>query len=159
MKAVIQTKKFYGILAAVLLILCLAGCGSRQVQYQITVSGTAEESGVISYLGYEMNVYEDEAGNPCGDCAYQPVSFYRGADAAEVAQKLSEAITRADDVWEVVSCEDGVLTVQEKEPGTVQEIPGVTERGRTDHGGNCAAGQRDGAERAVGWIRGRPGSG
>ena len=61
-----------------------------------------------------MNVYEDEAGNPCGDCAYQPVSFYRGADAAEVAQKLSEAITRADDVWEVVSCEDGVLTVQEK---------------------------------------------
>ena len=125
MKAVIQTKKFYGILAAVLLVLCLAGCGSRQVQYQITVSGTAEESGVISYLGYEMNVYEDEAGNPCGDCAYQPVSFYRGADAAEVAQKLSEAITRADDVWEVVSCEDGVLTVQEKEPGTVQEIPAL----------------------------------
>ena len=61
---------------------------------------------MISYLGYEMNVYEDEASNPCGDCAYQPVSFYVGADGTEVAEKLSEAITRADDVWEVVSCED-----------------------------------------------------
>ena len=126
MKKAVLSKKYYIVLAAaVLLLLCLAGCGSGQVRYQITVTGTAGESGVISYLGYEMNVYEDEASNPCGDCAYQPVSFYVGADGTEVAEKLSEAITRADDVWEVVSCEDGVLTVQEKEPGTVSEIPAL----------------------------------
>ena len=125
-KKAVQSKKLYIVLAAaVFLLLCLAGCGSQRVQYQITVTGTAEESGVISYLGYEMNVYQDEAGNPCGDCAYQPVSFYVGTDGKEAAEKLSEAITRADDVWEVVSCEDGVLTVQEKEPGTVSEIPAL----------------------------------
>lgn len=125
MKKAVQSKKIFIVLAAVFLLLCLAGCGSGRVQYQITVTGTAEESGVISYLGYEMNVYQDEASNPCGDCAYQPVSFYVGTDGTEVAEKLSEAITRADDVWEVVSCEDGVLTVQEKEPGTVSEIPAL----------------------------------
>lgn len=65
MKKAVLSKKYYIVLAAaVFLLLCLAGCGSGQVRYQITVTGTAGESGVISYLGYEMNVYEDEASNP-----------------------------------------------------------------------------------------------
>lgn len=120
-----HVKKIKICLLCIFLILLLAGCSDKKVKYEITIQGKAEASGVISYLGYEMNVYEDEASNPCGTCAYQPVSFYVGASADEVCDKLAEAIERADDIWDVVSHDDGVLVVSEKEAGTVKELPAL----------------------------------
>ena len=120
-----KMKKIELFLLGCMLALFLTGCSAKKVEYEIDISGEAEESGVISYLGYEMNVYQDESSNPCGTCAYQPVSFYVGASADEVCDKLAEAIERADDVWDVVSHENGVLVVREREAGSVKQIPGL----------------------------------
>lgn len=96
-----------------------AGCGSNEpAVYTIHLSGAVEEAGVISYAGYEMNVYKDYASNSCGDCAEQPVSVYAGADAAEVADAISRAITRADDIWTVVEQTDDTVVLEEKVAGT-----------------------------------------
>ncbi|MCD8132857.1 MAG: ABC transporter substrate-binding protein [Clostridiales bacterium] len=113
-------------LAALVFCLCLAGCGESYLEYKITVTGEATDSGTITFLDYSINVYQDLASNPCGDCEDQPVHLYVGADAEETAQAISDAIERADDLWEVVSCEDGVVVLREKTAGSVEEIPSVT---------------------------------
>ena len=107
------------------IVFVFSGCGTSAAEYTITVEGSAEESGVIDYAGMEMNVYQDQASNPCGDCPDQPVSIYVGTSAEGTADAMAEAIERADDVWEVVSCKDGVLKLKEKEDsaGTTTEEP------------------------------------
>jgi iron complex transport system substrate-binding protein len=73
------------------LSLLFIGCGERDV-YTITVSGSLREPGVITYLGCTMNVYQDQASNPCGDCDDQPVSLLVGDNAQTVAAALKQAI-------------------------------------------------------------------
>lgn len=106
----------------------LAGCRPSAAEYTITVSGRAEESGVIEYAGLEMNVYQDQASNPCGDCPDQPVSIYVGASASDTAEAMAEAIRRADDVWKVESCSHGVLVLKEKksEAGSTEREPALS---------------------------------
>jgi hypothetical protein len=113
------------IAAALVLAAVLCGCGKSAAEYTITVKGSAQESGVIEYAGLEMNVYQDQASNPCGDCPDQPVSIYVGTSADDTAKSMSEAVTRADDVWEVESCRGGVLKLKEKEDsaGTNEKEP------------------------------------
>ncbi len=116
------------VLAALSVFLCLAliGCeggGNGALEYEITVTGDATSSGVISFLDYSINVYTDEASNPCGDCEDQPVHLYVGADAEETAEAIAQVIEEADDLWEVESVEDGVVRLKEKSAGTVEEIP------------------------------------
>ncbi|MCD8366308.1 MAG: hypothetical protein LUC83_11055, partial [Clostridiales bacterium] len=106
-------KKILPVLAALVFCLCLAGCGEKYLEYTITVAGEATASGTITFLDYSINVYQDLASNPCGDCEDQPVHLYVGADAEETAQAISDAIERADDLWEVESCEDGVVVLRE----------------------------------------------
>ncbi|MBO4291189.1 MAG: hypothetical protein J5898_04710 [Lachnospiraceae bacterium] len=108
---------------AVITVTLLGGCRTSAVEYTITVKGSAGEAGVIRYAGLEMNVYQDPASNPCGDCPDQPVSIYVGTDAGKTAEAMAEAIRRADDIWEVKSCSQGILILTEKEPGTVKEEP------------------------------------
>jgi iron complex transport system substrate-binding protein len=98
----------------------------KKVVYQITVKGEAKEAGVIYYLNTSMNVYKDLASNSCGTCENQPVSVYKGADAQEIAQAIAEAVTRADDLWEVKSCENGVVVLQEKTAGSVESIANLS---------------------------------
>jgi len=119
-------KKILPVLAALVFCLCLAGCGEKYLEYTITVAGEATASGTITFLDYSINVYQDLASNPCGDCEDQPVHLYVGADAEETAQAISDAIERADDLWEVESCEDGVVVLREKTAGSIEEIPTVT---------------------------------
>lgn len=105
------------------LTLALGGCHKEKaLEYSIAVSGEAKEAGTVEFLGYSINVYEDEASNPCGTCQQQPVHLYVGADAGETAQAISDTVERADDLWDVVSCEDGDVVLREKEDGSIQEI-------------------------------------
>ena len=118
-----KQKKIRWSMAVVLLCCCLpllAACGEHTVKatYEIEVSGTVAESGVIDYAGLVMNVYQDLASNPCGACPDQPVSVYVGADAAEIAVAMAEAITRADDIWMVKEQDGGRLLLEEKEIDT-----------------------------------------
>lgn len=121
-----KVKQTMTVLCAAALLTGLTGCaGKEPLEYEMTIQGTAQASGVVSYLGYEMNVYQDEASNSCGDCADQPVHLYVGATADEAARAVAEAVTRADDLWEVKAVEGETVVLKEKEPGTVKkgEIP------------------------------------
>ena len=109
-------------LSLICMVSLFCGCGSRCVVYTITVSGTGAEPGVISLLGYSLNVYEDIASNPCGDCADQPVHLYAGAGPEETASAIKDLIERMDDLWEVVSCEENTIVLREKTAGSVSEI-------------------------------------
>lgn len=89
-----------GIAAVIFLFaLCLiCGCGQKEEKkavYEITAEGSAQESGVIAFAGLEMNVYQDPASNPCGDCPDQPVSIYVGTDTPETVEAMAEAVRRA----------------------------------------------------------------
>lgn len=114
---------FIMVLIVFISLFTFASCSSldRQATYLITAKGSASESGVIEYAGMTMNVYKDYASNPCGDCPDQPVSIYVGATAAETIKAMSEAITRADDVWVVEKCSDNQLLLKEKESGTAEK--------------------------------------
>ena len=80
--------------AVVLLIsaLGLSGCSSSEKSYKIELDGALTEPGIITYLGFTMNVYKDVASNPCGDCDDQPVSVYVGDTALTVAAALKQAV-------------------------------------------------------------------
>ncbi len=108
-----------------LLIVCFGGCGQTddRAVYRITVEGSPAESGVIEFVELVMNVYQDEASNPCGDCEEQPVSVYVGADAVNVAGAMANAVEEADDMWEVTDVSGGVLELREKVSGSVEEEP------------------------------------
>lgn len=100
--------------------------------YKITAEGNAQESGVIAFAGLEMNVYQDQASNPCGDCPDQPVSIYVGTGTAETVESMAEAVRRADDLWEVTETTDSSLTLKEKTPGQCDGGTGTFSSGRTD---------------------------
>ena len=121
-------KKFAPILLLLLMSILTAGFQPSAARYTITVEGSAEKTGVIEYAGLEMNVYQDQASNPCGDCPDQPVSIYAGTDAADTAKAMAEAVRRADDIWEVESCREGVLVLKEKksEAGSISEEPSLS---------------------------------
>ncbi|MCU6761526.1 corrinoid ABC transporter substrate-binding protein [uncultured Roseburia sp.] len=122
-------KKFMIVLAAgVMSLVCLGlmGCGRQQLEYEINVSGSVTEPGVIEFLDFNINVYKDLASNSCGTCADQPVHLYVGADAQETAQAIEDVVTRADDLWEVVSNDGETVLLREKTPGSVESIKGIT---------------------------------
>ncbi|MGC4017839.1 MAG: hypothetical protein QM793_00400 [Muricomes sp.] len=73
-------------------VFALSGCGNSAVEYQITVEGTLEEAGVVSCLGYDINVYADQASNPCGGCTKQPVHLFVGDSAQDVVEAIQESI-------------------------------------------------------------------
>lgn len=115
--------------ALLCLIFAVCGCGGQEqirAVYRITAEGSAQESGVIAFAGLEMNVYQDQASNPCGDCPDQPVSIYVGTDTAETVEAMAEAVRRADDIWEVTETTDSSLTLKEKTPGSVTEEPALS---------------------------------
>jgi iron complex transport system substrate-binding protein len=104
------------------LVFVLTGCQKATAEYQITVDGTLEETGVVSYLGYDINVYQDAASNPCGDCAFQPVHLYVGDSAGETIKAIKESVERSDDLWTVKSTDKHTIILQEKTPGSVTQI-------------------------------------
>lgn len=116
-----------GVLAAALLV--LSGCGQGRAEYTVTASGDSIREGVITVLDYSINVYKDEASNSCGDCEQQPVHLYAGADAEDVAEAIKDVVERADDLWEVVSCEGATVVLREKEAGTVESIGALSSPG------------------------------
>lgn len=116
------------VLGALLAVL-LTACGQAEPDkavYRITVEGSPAESGVIEFVELSMNVYQDEASNPCGDCEEQPVSVYVGASAANVAGAMANAVEEADDLWEVTGISGSVLELQEKVAGSVTEEPALS---------------------------------
>lgn len=122
-------KKIWKVLVLFVILvvsMALTGCSQKAVEYELTVTGEASNSGVITFLDYSINVYQDQASNPCGSCADQPVHLFVGADAAETAEAIAETIERANDLWEVVSCEEGRVVLREKTAGSIEEIPAVT---------------------------------
>lgn len=118
-----KRKIFILVLSFILVGSCLSGCknSSEKMEYKLTVTGETQESGVISYLGYEMNVYKNLAGNPCGDCADQPVSVYVGTEAKDVVDAIVQAVERADDIWKVKEQTDSEIILIEKEAGTADK--------------------------------------
>lgn len=118
-------KKKCFILCAFLLsaaVVLLSSCGQEKVEYTVIASGDSAEAGVITVLDYSINVYENLESNSCGTCADQPVHLYAGADSEETITAIRDAVERADDLWEVVSCEGDTVVLREKEAGTVDSI-------------------------------------
>ncbi len=118
------------VLAAAVILLCVlllaCSCGQEKNEkavYTITAEGSAEESGVITFAGMDMNVYRDPASNPCGDCPDQPVSIYVGTGAEDTIAAMAEAVERADDIWEVTENSGTKLVLQEKTAGSVTKEP------------------------------------
>lgn len=117
--------KFRFLIAILLVVAAMAaisGCGENKVEYTVTASGSESSAGVVTVLDYNINVYEDEASNSCGDCAFQPVHLYAGATPEDVIEAINDAVERADDLWEVVSCEGTTIVLREKEAGTVESV-------------------------------------
>lgn len=115
------------LLMLALLTALLAGCGrtNEKALYVITASGSPEKSGVIEYAGLTMNVYADEASNPCGDCPDQPVSICVGAGCDETVKAMAEAVNGADDIWKVLSSDGSTLVLEEKAAGSVKDAPAL----------------------------------
>ncbi len=116
-----RKKIFLWMCIVIFFVLCSGCTGSKPIEYQLTIEGSAKASGVISYLGYDINVYKDEADNSCGDCSDQPVHLYMGASATDAIEAISQAVTRADDLWKVKSVKDHTIILEEKKAGTVKK--------------------------------------
>lgn len=117
--------KFRFVIAMLLVVAAmtvLSGCGENKAEYTVTASGSGSSAGVVTVLDYSINVYEDEVSNSCGDCAFQPVHLYAGATPEDVIEAINDAVERADDLWEVVSCEGTTIVLREKEAGIVDSI-------------------------------------
>lgn len=118
-------KRFTGLsllFLALLLTLSLSACGSQTATYTLSLSGSAQDAGVLYFLGYSINVYQDVASNPCGDCEDQPVHLYVGASAEEAAEAVVELIERANDLWEVESVQGASVVLREREAGSVTDL-------------------------------------
>ena len=101
----------------------ITGCGDEKVEYEITAAGEITAPGEISFLDYSINVYKDQTSNSCGSCADQPVHLYVGDDSEDAVKAVAAAVERADDRWEVVSCEGNTVLLREKTAASVDEIP------------------------------------
>lgn len=134
MKRRLKEKKFFMSKMLFIIILVsmifgvLSGCSAlkkptEKATYTLKLSGKVNESGVINYAGYEMNVYKNLASNPCGTCADQPVSVYAGTSAEDVAKAIGKATTRADDIWKVKEIKGGTIVFEEKTIGQ-SKVPG-----------------------------------
>ncbi len=113
---------------AFLCILCLGltGCKEKKLEYEIHISGSPGEPGVIEFLDYNINVYKDLSSNSCGSCPDQPVHLYVGDDAKTTAQAIEDVVVRVDDLWEVVSNDGETILLREKTAGSVTSIKGIT---------------------------------
>lgn len=128
--------------AAALLLGLFCGCGSaKTTEYRIEASGTAEGSGVVCFLDYTINVYADQAGDPCGECPDQPVHLFAGATAEETAQAISDTVTRADDQWDVESVSGSTVVLKAREgqdisdAGSLSAPAGLSLKGTFTHNG------------------------
>ncbi|MCR4600165.1 MAG: ABC transporter substrate-binding protein [Clostridia bacterium] len=112
-------------LLMVLIAALLTACGGKndKALYVITAEGSPGESGVIEYAGLTMNVYADEASNPCGDCPDQPVSICAGAGPDQVVKAMAEGVSDADDMWQVLDSDGSMLILEEKVAGSVKDAP------------------------------------
>lgn len=119
------------VLSSVVLLFLLTGCQggeqesasdvSQKATYTLALSGALEESGYISYAGYEMNVYADQASNPCGECQLQPISVLKGADAKMVTEAIVQSIEKEDYLWDVQESTENTVILVEKEAGETKE--------------------------------------
>ena len=150
-------------LLCLFIFLSLSGCGGDK-EYRVEIEGEIEAPGVITYLGHVMNVYKDQASNPCGDCVDQPVSVFVGDSAETVAAAIKKALVEdfAFGDWEVVSLDGTTLTVapaQGVRPGKPEPPAapaGLSIRGGFDgeltggrSGGGTAAGGAGGQVRNI----------
>lgn len=108
--------------ALAIVLFALTGCGKAPAEYQITVEGTLEEAGLLSFLGYDINVYQDQASNPCGSCTLQPVHLFVGDSPESVVKAIQESVERADDLWTVKKTEKNRIILQEKTAGSVTQV-------------------------------------
>ena len=119
-----------GILLPAVLAILLTACGSGEKSVAITVEGSPTGAGVLSFLGYDINVYQDEAHNPCGDCADQPVHLYKGAGEEEMVQAICDAVGREDGAWEVEKASGDQVVLKRKESGAESaDTPGSDDNG------------------------------
>jgi iron complex transport system substrate-binding protein len=139
----------------VLLLLLFTACGSKD-SYKIEIRGVLTEPGVITYLGYTMNVYADVATNPCGDCDDQPVSVYVGDDALTVAAALRQAVETdyPDGDWAFDGLDAGTVIFRKAEGAEPEEAaPPVAPAGLEIKGGygkaKAGKGQGSFAEAAI----------
>ena len=117
-----KMEKIFLVTTLVIILILSVSCDTdKKEEYKIIVSGEVKESGVIAYLGYEMNVYKDLASNPCGTCADQPISVYVGVSAEDIVDAIGKAIIRADDIWTVEEQSGNEITLIEKEAGTADK--------------------------------------
>lgn len=139
-----SSKRIILILAAILVAagaVIFVFAQHRPITYELQVSGTVTGEGVVSFLGYDINVYKNQASNPCGDCPYQPEHLFKGDNAASVARAVAATVRRDDNLWRVKEVQGTKVILEEKEAGTVKKSdldalsapPGITLRDNYDH--------------------------
>ena len=116
-----------------LILLCLmmtglifGGCGKEKAEYEMKISGEVKEPGVLTFLGMDVNAYQDQAGNPCGDCTMQPTHLFVGDQPDRIVIAIRDAVERADDLWAVKEYDEDSIVLIEKTEGSVKECEAPT---------------------------------
>ena len=113
--------KLIFLLSLMTIVFLLTSCGKEKAEYEMTVSGTVEAPGVLTFLGLDVNVYQDQASNPCGECTMQPTHLFVGDKPDKIVIAIRDAVERADDIWAVKEYDEDSIVLIEKTEGSVSE--------------------------------------
>lgn len=100
----------------------MTGCQKKAIVCEVKVSGTVEKPGVLSVLGIDINAYQNQACNPCGECTMQPTHLFVGDGPEKVVIAIRDAVERADDLWSVKEYTKDKIVLEEITPGSIEEI-------------------------------------
>lgn len=115
-------KKAVFLLIALLAVFYVSGCEKKPVVYKIEVEGSVKAPGMVSFLGMDINVYDDQASNPCGECTMQPAHIFVGDTEKEVVAAMVETAERINDLWKVKEVNGNAIIFEEYDAGSVKEV-------------------------------------
>lgn len=106
--------------------LLFSGCGKEKAEYEMTIQGEVQEPGMLTFLGMDVNAYQDQASNPCGECTMQPTHLFVGDQPDRIVIAIRDAVERADDLWAVKEYDEDSIILIEKTPDSVHECEAPT---------------------------------
>ena len=115
-------KKIIILSFVILAVLSITACEKKPIVYQIEVEGTVKEPGMVSFLGMDINVYKDQASNPCGECTIQPAHIFVGDTKDEVVAAMVSTAERINDLWKVKEVNGNSIIFEEYDAGSVSTV-------------------------------------
>lgn len=116
-----KKEKYFWLIGLLFTVFLFAGCGKEKAEYEMKISGSVEAPGVLTFLGLDVNAYQDQASNPCGECTMQPTHLFVGDQPEKIVIAIRDAVERADDVWAVKEYDEDSIILIEKTEGSVSE--------------------------------------